>query len=617
VAARKHGIPVEPAEPLARLGPRGSRARELARLQAITAALSRAVTPEDVARTLVERGLEAVHADESGVWLVDADGKHASLVDAAGLARAAEERYRRLPLSASSPEPLAQAIHRGEAVFASSRAEAERRWPDLAAGRTTPPDAPDYAFACLPLEAEGRAIGGVSFVFRGPRPFHYDDRVLLLVISRQAAQALLRARLFESELVARADAEAARQRASFLASASEILASSLDWQGTLATIARLAVPGIADWCAVDVPETLARGGDAVAVAHVDPAKVEMAREWRRRWPPDPHALHGAPAVIRTGRSELYEEISDELLVKAVPDPAQLRVVRELGFRSAMIVPLAARGKTLGAITFVAAESGRRFGEADLAMVQELGRHAGLAADNARLYDEAQRAIRARDDVLAVVSHDLKNPLEAVTLSAALLLRAPESPRVRRYAEALQRSASRMDRLIRDLLDLSSIDAGKFRVELRPERLEGIVEEALAVLAPIAAEKGVVLGASGTRLPEELLCDRERVLQVLSNLVGNAIQFAPRGGHVSVSALAVGPAVEVSVTDDGPGIPPDDVPHLFDRYWKSRSRRGTGLGLAIARGIVEAHGGQIRVESAPGAGSRFAFTLPAQARAYGA
>jgi signal transduction histidine kinase len=342
---------------------------------------------------------------------------------------------------------------------------------------------------------------------------------------------------------------------------------------------------------------------------VDPAKVEMAREWRRRWPPNPNARFGAPAVTRSGRAELYEEIPDALLLQAAVDAEHLRVIRALGFRSAMVVPLSARGRTLGAATFVAAESGRRYGQADLAMAEELGRRAALAIDNARLYDEAQRAIRARDEVLAVVSHDLKNPLEAVTLSAGLLLRAPESPRVRRHAEALRRSAARMDRLIRDLLDLSAMDAGKLRIEPRPERIGAVVEEALGVLAPIAAEKAVVLSA---RLAGEatVSCDRERVLQVLSNLVGNALQFVERGGHVTVAAALAGPMVEVAVEDDGPGIPAEDLPHLFDRYWKSRSRRGTGLGLAIARAVVEAHGGSIGVTSAPGVGSRFAFTLPA-------
>lgn len=616
MTARRRGTA---GEPTALEGTHRARARAVARgsrLQAITAALSRAVTPADVARTLVERASEAVRADEAGLWVVEPEGAEAGLVHSAGLSAGAEARYRRVALGTASPEPLADAIQRGEPVFAESRADAERRWPQLVLGREGEPDAPDYAFACLPLEAEGRAIGGVSFVFRGARGFDYDERIFLLVVSRLAAQALLRARLFESERAARAEAETARQRAAFLADASVRLASSLEWETTLASIARLAVPGIADWCAVEVNEGRAPGAASLTVAHVDPAKVERAREWRRRWPPRPDAPRGVPSVMRTGRSELYPEVTDEMIVQAAVDEEHLRAIRELGMRSAMIVPLSARGRTLGAVTFVSAESGRRYDTADLLMAEELGRRAGLAVDNARLYHEAQRAIRARDEVLAVVSHDLKNPLEAVTLSASLLLRAPESPRVRRYAEALQRSAARMDRLIRDLLDLSSMDAGKFRLEPRRERIEAIVEEALAVLAPLAAEKGIALSAQGAPLGEDVSCDRERVLQVLSNLLGNAIGFAPRGGRITVRIALAGEEAAVTVEDDGPGIPPEDLPHLFDRYWKSQSRRGTGLGLAIARGIVEAHGGTIQVESVPGRGSRFTFTLPLAARAFG-
>ncbi len=610
VTGRRHGVGPQSHPPQ---GTHRARAVSRAsRLQAITAALSRAVTPADVARTLVERGLEALGADEAGLWVVEPGGAEARLVHGAGLVPEVEARYRRIALDGSQ-EPMADAIRRGEPAFAASREEAERRWPGIV---LTSPPATDYAFACQPLEADGRAVGGVSFRFRGRHTFDYDERVFLLVVSRQAAQALLRARLFESEREARAEAEAAQQRASFLAEASVLLSSSLDLETTLASVTRLAVPVIADWCAVEAPDDVAPGGDGVAVMHVDPTKVEMAREWRRRWPPDPKAPRGAPAVMRTGLAELYPEIPDALLVEAAVDEDQLRVARELGMRSAMVVPLSARGRTLGAITFVSAESGRCYDGADLAMAEELGRRAGLAVDNARLYDQAQRAIRGRDEILAVVSHDLKNPLEAVMLSASLLLRAPESPRVRRYAEALQRSASRMDRLIHELLDLSSMDAGKFRVEPRRERLEAIVEEALAVVAPLAGEKGIALGAPGGPLGEEVSCDRERILQVLSNLLGNAIQFAPRGGHVTIRLARSALEAAVTVEDDGPGIPPEDLPHLFDRYWKSRSRRGTGLGLAIAHGIVEAHGGRIRVESAPGAGSRFTFTLPVAARAFG-
>jgi signal transduction histidine kinase len=578
-----------------------------ARLQSITAALSRAVTREEVARTLVERTLGVIDAHQGGLWSVEPGAGEARLVFGVGFEAAARPRWERVAIGGEAPSPLSDALQRAQPLFVGSRAEAEARWP---AERAEPPVlAGDYAFACLPLEAERRVIGAVSFAFRGRRRFDYDEQVFLLVVSRLAAQALLRARLYDSERAARAEAEAARQRATFLGEASAILASSLEWDATLASVARLAVPGIADWCSVEVPETLAPGALPVAVAHADPRKVERALEWRRRWPPDPGAASGAAAVIRTGRPELYERIDDATLAAARMGEAQRDLVRELGMTSSMVVPLCARGRTLGAITFVLAESGRRYGPADLAMGVELGRRAGLAIDNARAWDEAQRAIRTRDEVLAVVSHDLKNPLEAVLLSASLLLRSPESPRVRRYAEALQRSAGRMDRLIRELLDLSRMDAGRFRVEPRAERLEEVVEDALIVLAPLAAEKEIRLSAVGGPLGAEIPCDRERVAQVLSNLVGNALAFAPRRGTVAVR-LALGEReAEVAVVDDGPGIAPDDLPHVFERYWKSHSRRGTGLGLAIARGIVEAHGGRIWVESRLGEGSTFTFTLP--------
>jgi len=607
MAARRQQLEGGANQGVAVLRARTRRTTRVSVLQAITAALSRAVTRDDVAHTLVERALGALDAHEGGLWSLDAGAREARLVYGAGFDPSARSRWERVPLGGDAPAPLAEAILRGEPLFVASRAEADARWPAPRGAAARLHD--DHAFVCLPLEAEGRVVGGACFLFRHPHRFEYDEQVFLVVVARLAAQALLRAELYDSERAARAEAEGARQRATFLAGASALLASSLEWEATLASVAKLAVPGIADWCAVEVPETLSPDALPVAVAHVDPAKVARALEWRRRWPPDPDAPAGPAAVIRSGQSELYEEIPDLMLVAVARDEEQLRIARELGMTSAMVVPLSARGRTLGAITFASAESGRRYGPADLAMAEELGRRAGVAVDNARLWEAAQRAIRARDEVLAVVSHDLKNPLEAVLLSAALLLRSPESPRVRHYGEALQRSAARMDRLIRELLDLSRMEAGKFRIEVRPERLESIVEEALVVLAPLAAGKDIALGTECGPLGAEIPCDRERVLQVVSNLVGNALAFAPRGGHVTIRLALRERDAEVSVSDDGPGIPPGDLPHVFDRYWKSRSRAGTGLGLAIARGIVDAHGGKIRVESRVGEGSTFTFTLP--------
>jgi signal transduction histidine kinase len=590
---------------LVALRARAGAAARTTRLQAITAALSRAVTAEEVARTLVERTLAALDAHEGGVWSIEAGGSEAHLVFGAGIPPEALPTWERISLR-DSTSPIAEALERGEPLFVGSRSEAEARWPGRAPAADGSPV--DYAFVCLPLEAEGRVVGGASFVFRGSHRFDYDEQVYLLVVARLAAQAFLRARLYDSERAAHAEAEAERQRATFLGEASAILGSSLEWEATLASVARLAVSGIADWCTVEVPATLAPGVPPIAVAHVDATKIERALDWRRRWAADPRATRGVAAVIRTGRSELHEELPESALA-APGDAEQLRLARELGMVSAMIVPLAARGRTLGAITFVAAESGRRYGRADLAMAEELGRRAGVAVDNARIWDEARRAILARDEVLAVVSHDLKNPLESVLLSSAMLLRSPESPRVRRCAETARRSALRMDRLIRELLDLSRLEAGRFTVELRPEPLEEVVEEALALAAPLASSKEIALAATGGPLGAEIPCDRERVLQVLSNLVGNALAFTPRRGRVSVRLALREREVEVAVADDGPGIAPDDLPHVFERYWKSRSRRGTGLGLAIARGIVEAHGGRISAESRLGEGSTFTFTLP--------
>jgi signal transduction histidine kinase len=602
MGARRHDVGGDATHRVAVLEARARHAARTSRLQTITAALSRAVTREEVARTLVERVMVALGADEGGLWTVAPGEQDARLVFGAGFPPEAAPRWEHVPLDERSA-PIAEALRQGEPVFARSRRDAAARWPLAVEGLPG-----ELAFAVLPLEAQGRPVGAVAFVFRGVRRFDYDDQVFLVVVARLAAQALLRAQAYEAERAARAEAEADRQWATFLAEVSALLSSSLEWEATLASVARLTVPAFADWCVVEGAEAIAAGGPPLALAHTEPGRVARALEWRRRWPPDPAAPTGAPAVIRTGRSELHAQVDGDLLSRAIGDPEQLRVARELGITSAMIVPLSARGRTLGAITFIAAESGRHYGAADLAMAEELGRRAGIAVDNARLFHDAQRAIEARDEVLAVVSHDLKNPLESVLLSASLLLRGPDPAQVRRYAETVHRSATRMDRLIRELLDLSRMDAGRFAVELRPERLEGLVEEALALLSPVAQERGVTLSASGAPLPEAVPCDRGRILQVLSNLVGNALSFSPRGGRVAVN-LALGEReARVEVRDDGPGIPAEDLPHVFDRFWKSRSR-GTGLGLAIVKGIVDAHGGRLHVDSRVGEGSAFAFTLP--------
>jgi PAS domain S-box-containing protein len=235
-------------------------------------------------------------------------------------------------------------------------------------------------------------------------------------------------------------------------------------------------------------------------------------------------------------------------------------------------------------------------------------------ENVRLVGEAQEALRAREDLLAIVSHDLRNPLGVVLASTALLLKSNLPPdkqeRARRQVEAIQRAGNRMNRLIRDLLDFASIQAGRLSVSLRPQDVAAMVNEVLEVTEPLAAGKSLRL-TSDVAPDLAIRCDHDRVIQLFSNLVGNAVKFTNEGGAISVRAVPDGDVVRFSVTDTGPGISAEELPHVFDRYYQAqrRNRDGIGLGLSIARGIVEAHGGRIWVESEEGKGSTFFFTLP--------
>ena len=222
---------------------------------------------------------------------------------------------------------------------------------------------------------------------------------------------------------------------------------------------------------------------------------------------------------------------------------------------------------------------------------------------------AEAATRARDEVLATVSHDLKNPLGTIYTSASLLLEMPLPPDAqRRQIEIIKRTAGRMDRLIMDLLDVSRMEAGRFSVQPAPESLRSIIAEARELLDPIATAKTITLH---TELPADdsiLLVDRDRVMQVMSNLIGNAIKFTPEGGSITIAAQSEEGMVRLSVIDTGIGIDEENLNRIFDRFWHSGEGGGSGLGLAIAQGIVRAHNGRIWVESAK-EGTRFHFTLP--------
>jgi PAS domain S-box-containing protein len=404
----------------------------------------------------------------------------------------------------------------------------------------------------------------------------------------------------------------------FLAAAGALLAESIDYETTLQQVARLAVPDLADSCVVYL-----RTGDGrvevAAIEHVDAQMAELERELLTRYPVQLEAPAGVGHVIRTGQSELVREVSAELLGALARDENHRRLLQRLDSRSSLCVPLRARGEVLGAISLIMVEqSRRRLGPEDLALAQELARRAALAIDNARLYRSAQEARRARDELMGVVAHDLRNPLNTILVTASALSRKlkaePPGSSGHMLVAGITDAVHRMNRLVEDLLILTRMESGRLSVEpcdVSPERL---VAEAIELTRPLA-ERHQLLTVLPPGLPP-VYADRDRVLQIFSNLLGNALKFTPSGGRIEVGAERSGHQVCFWVRDTGQGIPPEHQIHIFNRFWQAdqRDMRGAGLGLAICKGLVEAHGGRIWVESTPGAGSTFRFTLPVSAAA---
>jgi PAS domain S-box-containing protein len=398
----------------------------------------------------------------------------------------------------------------------------------------------------------------------------------------------------------------------FLADASRVLSTSLDYEATLSNVVQMTVPTLADWCAVDVVENgeLRR----IAIAHTDPAKIAFVADIQKKYPPDPNATTGVRQVLRTGKSDWMAEIPEALVERAARDEEHREILRALGLRSYICVPLTTHDGVFGALTLVSSESRRRYTETDLAFAEELARRASLAVENARLYGEAQGAVRAREDVLAFVSHDLKNPLTSIVMNATLLKRAtPEGApgdKLRKHSEMIVRAADRMNRLVHDLLDWASLRAGRLALNVKDADVAGMLQETATLLQPVAAMKQQTLTVEAA--PELVAAvDRDRLMRVLSNLVGNALKYTPEKGVINVRADSNDGDVFVSVSDTGPGIKAEELPHVFDRYFRAKQAgvEGTGLGLAIAKGIVEAHGGRIWAESEFGKGSTFSFSIP--------
>jgi PAS domain S-box-containing protein len=451
---------------------------------------------------------------------------------------------------------------------------------------------------------------------RYSQPQRIDDAAVGRVWSFRDVTARRRAdeqsRALEREQAARAEAEKSQERTALLAEASRVLSASFDYHTTLAALVRLTVPALADYCALDILE----GEDSferIGEAHVDPMKSMLLREVATFPRNALTARHPLIRVMATGQPVLEADITPAFIRASFAEPSQRRTVEALGPRSLICVPLVDTGKPLGALTLVTSGSGRRYDAADLSLAADVARRAAIVVEHARLFHQAEQATRARDDILAVVAHDLRNPLNTVSMAIGLMLETTPVERIqeRRQQEIVRRAADRMNRMIQDLLDVKRMESGHLTIDVKPEAVDALVNDTLEMLRPIATGSSIIMEARIADDLPQVLADSARMQQVLSNLVGNAVKFTSRQGRIIVSAERFEGEVRFAVIDTGAGIPPEQVPHIFGRFWQAKSsdRRGIGLGLAIAKGIVEAHGGRIWVESQVGLGSTFYFTLP--------
>ena len=420
-----------------------------------------------------------------------------------------------------------------------------------------------------------------------------------------AKEAMERRREAEREAreakLARAAAEREERRTAFLAAAAEELSESLDYEQTIATLARLIVPNLAEMCVIYMTDS--EGGlRRAAAAHRNPedeATLAPALGTVVHDVPEPLIRiirSGEPAIVGAS-SPLYEWVAGQ--------PGG-------GNRTLVFLPLVSRGQTIGVIAAVSSES-KPFTQDDLPLFLDLSRRASLSIDNARLYLESQQAVRAREEVLAIVSHDLRNPLSAVTLGASLLLTSKTlSAEDREQVETMQVSAERMNRLIADLLDVTRLEGGKrLPIDPAPVNAADLLTEAEELFRAQSSVAEVTIEVHCDEGVKAVYADHHRVMQVLSNLIGNSLKFTPPDGKIAVSATPHEHGVLFMIADSGPGIPREHLRHIFTPYWQAKraERLGAGLGLPIAKGIVEAHGGKIWAESEPGKGTRFYFTLP--------
>ena len=412
---------------------------------------------------------------------------------------------------------------------------------------------------------------------------------------------------------------AEKMHLAFLSEAGQLLSSSLDYRSTLHRLTALLVPRMADWCAIHIDGV---SSEDMPLAHVDPAKLETLRELYRRFPSE-SSNQGATQVMKTSEPLLMSEVDPNLLEKVAQSAEHLELLRIVHTSSWMIVPLVIQDRTFGALTLGFSESQRRYEKRDLVIASDLAQRAAVAIDNARLYDLSQSersrveaATRAKDEFVAMVSHELRTPLNAILGWLGLMRAGTLTQEKRDHAfEVIERNANAQSRLVGDLLDISRMLNGTIRISPSQMDLGNVVEMAIEGVRPAADAKRIRIAVDLDRANGLMRGDGDRLQQVAWNLLVNAVKFTPKDGLIQVRVRRVASDLELTVTDDGIGIPASFLPHVFETFRQvdssmTRAHGGLGLGLSIAKHIVDLHGGVMKATSAgEGKGATFTVLLP--------
>jgi PAS domain S-box-containing protein len=551
---------------------------------------------------LIELARDVFVADGYGIWRVD-DAATWTVVRAFGISKEFAST-----LTTPGGNPFADPVIAPDVFASSSLADAHDAYRREGI----------VSLLAHPLIIKGACRGAMVFYSRTRREYGDVDVEVARATANLAAAALTTVELYDEQRSARAAADHSRKRALFLAEAARAMSASLDYHDTLKAVAQLAVPAIADWCAIDMAD--GQGGvERLAVAHVDPGKVALAQQLHERYPADPDAAGGIHHVIRTGKAAFMSSIPPALLEAVARDDEHRRIIRELNLHSYMCVPLMAHEKVFGAITFVSAESGREYGEDDLRFAQELASRASLAVENSRAYARLTEVSRLKDEFLATLSHELRTPLNAVLGYARMLRMGTLGPeKVKPAIDVLERNAIALKQIIEDVLDVSRIVSGRMRLNVESVDLPSILHEATASSMPAAVAKGVRIETTIDALDSRVSGDPHRLQQVVWNLMSNAIKFTPAGGQVQIRLSRTDSHVEIAVSDTGIGISSEFLPFVFEPFRQadatfSREHGGLGLGLGIAKQLTELHGGTIAARSdGPGLGATFVVSLPVKA-----